>query len=102
MIRGLFVAAFAFVSIAFSQTLPSYQFIQEIDASGLDSVAGLGTDAQGNVYIAGTTLSPHFPVKNAFQAAGASAGLYRISGSTFIPLGLISCSFLALDPLPSI
>jgi uncharacterized protein (TIGR03437 family) len=94
----LIIAAFAFVSIGFSQGLPSYQLIQEVDASGMDSVAGLGTDAQGNVYIAGSTSSQHYPVKNAVQPAIASAGLYRFSGGTRTALGLSSCSALALDP----
>ncbi len=98
MTSGLVIAAFAFVSIGFSQSLPSYQLIQEVDASGMDSVAGLGTDSQGNVYIAGSTSSPHFPVKNAVQPAIASAGLYRIGGTAYTALGLSSCNALALDP----
>ena len=98
MILRLIVTTFAFVSIGLSQSLPAYQLIQEVDASGLDTVAGLGTDAQGNVYIAGTTSSQHFPVKNAVQPAIASAGLYRFSAGSRTALGLSSCSALALDP----
>jgi hypothetical protein len=98
MTSGLAVAALAFVSIGFSQSLPSYQLMQEVDASGMDSLAGLGTDAHGNVYLAGSTSSPHFPVKNAVQAAIASSGLYRISGAVYTALGLSSCSAVALDP----
>ena len=98
MIRWLLLATFTLVSIGLSQSLPGFQLIQEVDGSGMDSVAGLATDAQGNVYIAGTTLSQHFPVKNAVQPNLASAGLYRFSGSASTTLGLSSCSFLALDP----
>ncbi len=98
MILRLIVTTFAFVSIGLSQSLPAYQLIQEVDASGLDTVAGLGTDAQGNLYIVGTTLSQHFPVKNAAQPASASSGLYRFTGGTSTALGLYSCSALALDP----
>ncbi len=96
--RWLLPATFTLFSIGFSQSLPSFQLIQKVDGSGMDSVAGLGTDAQGNVYIAGTTSSQQFPVKNAVQPNLASAGLYRFSGSASAALGLSSCSFLALDP----
>jgi hypothetical protein len=44
-----------------------------VDASGLDAVAGLATDAQGNIYIAGSTLSPNFLVKSAVQNKLASS-----------------------------
>lgn len=98
MTQGLVIATFAFVSVGFSQSLPSYQWIQELDASSLDSVAGVQTDTQGNTYIVGSTLSQSFPVKNAAQANNASAGLYRFSGMGWTPLGLSSCSYLALDP----
>lgn len=79
------------------QGLPGYQLIEELDGSGMDTVAGLGTDAQGNVYISGSTSSPNFPVKNAVQPGIASSALYRITGATWTALGLSSCSFLALD-----
>lgn len=98
MFPRLAIALFALGTVAFCQSLPSYQLIQEVDASGMDSVAGLGTDSQGNVYIAGTTSSAHFPVKNAYQPAIASAGLYRINGAAFTALGLSSCWALAVDP----
>jgi hypothetical protein len=75
MIRWLLLATLTPVSIGFSQSLPSYQLIQEVDGSGMDSVAGMGTDAQENIYIAGTTSSQHFPVKTAVQPNLASAGL---------------------------
>jgi Beta-propeller repeat len=97
MIQWSLLAAFTLVSIGFSQSLPGFHLIQELVASGMDSVAGLGTDAQGNVYIVGTTSSQQFPVKNAVQPNIASAGLYRVSGSAFTALGLSSCSFLAVD-----
>jgi hypothetical protein len=38
-----------------------------VDSSGSDQLAGLGTDAQGNIYLAGTTQSPNFRVKAAVQ-----------------------------------
>src|SRR5690242_18854324 len=100
MTLRLFVAAFALASAAFSQDLPGFRWVKQLDNSGLNSaLAGVGTDAQGNVYIAGTTLSRHFPTKNAIQPAFASAGLYRLTNGAWKPLGLSYGSALALDPL---
>ena len=92
----LVIATFAFVSIGFAQSLPSYQWIKELDASGMDSVAGLGTDAAGNTYIAGTTSSSAFPVKNALQSTIASSGLYSIFGGSTTQLGLSSATSIAI------
>lgn len=66
MFRLFFLFA-VLASLSFSQTLPSIRWIDEVDGSGLDMVAAIGTDAQGNIYIAGSTLSPNFPVKFAAQ-----------------------------------
>jgi len=91
----LLLTSFVFVSLGFAQKLPSYQWVQEVDASGSDSLAGLGTDAQGNIYIAGSTQSRNFPVKGAVQGTMASSGLYRINGTGFTALGLKSVSAVA-------
>jgi hypothetical protein len=87
--------------IAFSQNIPAYRWDKEVDGSDLDSFAGLGVDAQGNTYIAGSTFSLTFPVKAAIQNQSASAGLYRIDGpgSAYTNLGLISATSIVVDPL---
>jgi hypothetical protein len=41
--------------------------------TGSDEGWGIAVDAQGNIYVAGTTFAPDFPVVNAFQAAKAGA-----------------------------
>ena len=74
------LAAFALIPLTFSQSLPAIRWVAEVDGSGKDSFAGLGVDAQGNTYIAGSTYSASFPVKAAVQNRIASAGLYRIDG----------------------
>jgi uncharacterized protein (TIGR03437 family) len=94
----ILLVACALGSLAFSQNLPTYQWVKEVDASGTDSLAGLGTDAQGNIYIAGSTMSRSYPVKAAVQGSMASSGLYRISGSTFTALGLSSVFAIVADP----
>lgn len=38
-----------------------------LGGKGTDEVQGIGVDASGNVYVAGTTSSQNFPTKNAFQ-----------------------------------
>jgi hypothetical protein len=73
MVRTLF-AFLALAPLCCTQTLPAFRWIVEVDSSGSDQLAGLGTDAQGNIYLAGTTRSPNFQVKAAVQNrfAGAS------------------------------
>lgn len=66
MARAL-IALLALVPLVCAQTLPAFQWIVQVDGSGSDQLAGLGTDAQGNVYLAGTTQSPNFQVKSAVQ-----------------------------------
>src|SRR5580698_5637445 len=97
----LLLAVSAFIPVALSQNLPTFRWVNEVDNSGVDSFTGLGVDAQGNTYIAGSTLSAAFPVKGAVQNHLASAGLYRIDGpgSAYAALGLTSASFIAVDPL---
>jgi uncharacterized protein (TIGR03437 family) len=74
------LASAAIAPLAFPQNLPTFRLIQELDASGLDTFTGLGTDLQGNIYIAGSTLSPNFPVQSAVQSNLASS----IGRNTFV------------------
>ncbi len=80
MFRFLFLLL-AIPPVAFCQNLPALQWIQQLDNSGADAFSGMGTDAQGNVYVAGSTLSPNLPLKAAVQSTLASAGVYRIDGA---------------------
>ncbi len=56
--------------------------------SANDTVAGVVTDAAGNIYVAGTTSSFDFPVRNAFQGRNPGTGLIRSvdSGNSWQPL----------------
>jgi hypothetical protein len=91
MFRFLFALA-AVIPLSFSQTLPTINWIQEVDASGLDTVAGLATDAQGNIYIAGSTLSPNFPVKSAVQSHLASSVGHNVYVTKLNPSGSVMYS----------
>jgi hypothetical protein len=62
MSRAL-VAFLALAPLCCAQTLPAFRWIVEVDSSGSDGLVGLGTDTQGNVYLAGTTRSPDFHLK---------------------------------------
>lgn len=105
MLRFVLAAA-ALVPCAYSQNpgsvvnQPSFNWIEQIDNSGLDSFAGLGVDAAGNTYIAGSTSAINFPVQSAAQKTIASSGLYRITGtgSAYSSLPLPSATFVAIDP----
>ena len=91
----------ALSQLAQAQNFPSLRWVKQVDGSGVDSFAGLGVDAQGNTYIAGSTYSNAFPVKAAAQSHIASAGLYRIdgAGSAYAVLGLTASYVVAVDPL---
>src|SRR5262249_10262847 len=43
-----------------------------LGGSGMDSARGVAVDSGGNVYVAGNTTSPDFPVRNPFQATNNS------------------------------
>jgi Beta-propeller repeat len=76
---------FAIVPFCSAQNFPAFRWIQEVDGSGLDQFTGMGTDAAGNIYIAGTTGSPNFPVKNAVQShLAAMPGPGLISSDCFV------------------
>jgi uncharacterized protein (TIGR03437 family) len=94
------LALLTLTPLIFSQKLPAFQWITEVDASGADSFAGLGVDAQGNTYLAGSTYSTAFPVKTPVQGRLASGGLYRIDGpgAAFSALGLSTASGIFVDP----
>jgi uncharacterized protein (TIGR03437 family) len=78
----------AIFPFSFGQTFPALRWVQQIDNSGVDTLAGIGTDALGNIYVTGSTQSPNFPVKGAVQGNLGSSGLYRIDGAAYIRLGL--------------
>jgi uncharacterized protein (TIGR03437 family) len=91
----------AIVSFSFGQNLPALRWVQQVDNLGKDIFSGMGTDAQGNVYVVGNTISPTFPVKAAVQNNLGSAGVYRIDGpgSAYTRLGVGSViSYIAGDP----
>ena len=70
----ILIAILVLAPLCRAQTLPAFRWIVEVDNSGSDELAGLGADAQGNIYLAGTTQSPNFQTKAAAQSqfAGAS------------------------------
>ncbi len=87
------------VPLCHSQTFPSIRWIQEVGGTGTDSLAGIGADAAGNVYLAGSTLNANFPVKSAVQNHLASLGIFRIDGpgSAYTSLGLSTASSIVVD-----
>lgn len=90
-VRVTIVAAMLFLRLAAAgQTSPSFRWIQEVDNSGLAYPwAGLGTDALGNSYVAGSTKSLNFPVKNAMQSHSASPGSFDVFVTKAGPSGNI-------------
>ena len=97
MLRFILVFAISIIA-CFGQSFPSFNWMQEVGGTGADSFTGLATDPQGNIYVTGTTSSPNFPVRSAAQSRLASAGLYRITGSSYASLGLNEVTSIAIDP----
>ena len=62
------LALFLLSGSLFSQIFPAFNWIQKV-GSGKDLFAGLGTDALGNTYLAGSTTAANFPVKSTAQSA---------------------------------
>lgn len=68
----------AYVTV-FAPVTRQIVFSTYIGGSGGDFPSGIALDALGNIYLAGSTLSPNFPTRNAFQStppapAGQSNG----------------------------
>jgi uncharacterized protein (TIGR03437 family) len=81
----------------------AFQWIRQIGGSQGQSVAGMATDSQGNVYVAGNTGSVDFPTKSAAQAQPGGSGLYRIDApgaqlQNLYSSGLSSVAALSVDP----
>lgn len=81
----------------------SFRWIRQIGGSGAQTLAGVATDPQGNIYAAGTTTSLDFPVQNAVQARPAGSGLFRIDGpgsnwANLYAAGAAATNVVAVDP----
>jgi len=71
--------------------------------SGTESIQALTSDAAGNVYVAGSTSSPDFPVKNASQPLIGEAVLMRSAdgGATWQKVPIPQVRLLTMAPHPS-
>src|SRR5579883_1648566 len=63
--------------------------IARFDASGQTSIQAAATDANGNLFVTGTTNAPDFPVRNAAQGALGDARILRTTdlGATWTKVG---------------
>src|SRR5579863_1435251 len=101
----MFLRTLVFLAIAATARSQSaaFQWIRQIGGSAGQTVAGMATDSQGNIYVAGSTSSVDFPVKSPFQAHPGGSGLYRIDGpgaqfQNLYGAGFASVSSLTVDP----
>jgi uncharacterized protein (TIGR03437 family) len=71
--------------------------------SGAQSIAAMTSDAAGNVYVAGSTSSTNFPVKNAAQPQIGEAVLMRSpdGGVTWQKVPIPTVSLVTITPHPS-
>jgi hypothetical protein len=74
----------AFVTV-FAPVTRQVVFSTYIGGSGDDTATGIALDPQGNIYIAGSTTSPDFPTKDAYQSTPhAPNGIMVGQGNSFI------------------
>jgi hypothetical protein len=55
-------------------------WIQYFSGKDTDAGSAIATDREGDVYVAGTTNSPNFPLRTPIQSERAGAFLLKISG----------------------
>jgi uncharacterized protein (TIGR03437 family) len=77
-----------------------------LSGKGSDTANGLALDAAGNIYVAGSTSSPDFPLHNPFQSAPGPGFVVKLSAdgsqllySTYFPAAI---SALAVDAAGSV
>ncbi|MGD1091164.1 MAG: SBBP repeat-containing protein [Bryobacteraceae bacterium] len=77
--------------------------IASFTGSSQDSIQAVATDANGDIYVAGTTFSPQFPVKNAEQPVFGDARILRTTdlGATWTWAGFPpgNVTVLVADPV---
>lgn len=84
----------ALASYAPAQVLTASRILS---GSGTDIASAVAVDSQGNVFVAGTTTSPDFPILNGIVASVSDAAL-RVStnGQTFTPSTLTPSNVTAI------
>jgi len=81
---------------------PVLEWYKTVSGSGTSTLAGVGTDAQGNFYVAGSTTSLDLPTVAAVQSTPGGSPLLRInafgSSTNLYGPGLEGISSISLDP----
>jgi uncharacterized protein (TIGR03437 family) len=82
---------------------PALQWVKTAGGSGSSSVGAAAADAQGNLYIVGSTTSLDFPTTSAAQSAAAGSMLVRInlasaSAARLFPVNLPPINVAAAAP----
>jgi uncharacterized protein (TIGR03437 family) len=81
----------------------NFRWVRQFGGSAGQSIAGMATDPQGNIYVAGNTTSLDFPVRGAVQPHPAGSGLFRVDGpgpawKNLYQAGTTAVYALAVDP----
>src|SRR5579883_3011283 len=73
-----------------------FNWVRQVGGSNGQAIAGVATDAAGNSYIVGNTLSVDFPTQKAAQSGPGGSGLYRVDGPGSAWKNLPNSGFVAV------
>ena len=69
-----YVAPVTDVFVAKLDPAGNFNLLGTFSGKGIDQANGIAVDPSGNIYVAGSTTSPDFPLRNPIQATGPGAG----------------------------
>ncbi len=101
-----FLTALLAVTSFAADLAPSLQWVKTSGGSGTTIVTGAASDAQGNLYIVGSTTSLEIPTTSATQPAAGRSMLVRINLATaratrLYPANLPPVSLAVAAPPPT-
>uniref|UniRef100_Q02D71 Glycosyl hydrolase, BNR repeat-containing protein n=1 Tax=Solibacter usitatus (strain Ellin6076) TaxID=234267 RepID=Q02D71_SOLUE len=97
------VLLFALTTLTSHAQSADFRWVRQLGGAAGQAIAGMATDPQGNIYVAGNTTSVDFPVRGAIQPHPAGSGIFRVDGpgaawKNLYQAGATAAYALAVDP----